>query len=185
MNTKEIECRFLEIDKEALVKKLFELGAVDHGETMLEETICYDPELKWLDEQKFVRLRKTGDKTHLAYKHHQEHSVDGAYEIEFEIGDYEKAELLLEKIGLLPYRHQQKKRHTFQLNGVTVDIDTWPQIPAYVEIEGESESALKKVADLLGLNWETANFHNARFVIENIYKIPVGTLRWFTFERVE
>lgn len=185
MNTKEIECRFLEIDKEALIKKLAQLGAHDEGEKMIEETVIYDPELKWRDEQRFVRLRKVGDKTKLTYKEHQKHTVDGTYELEFTIDDYEKAELFFEKIGLLPFRHQQKKRHTFQLNGVTVDIDTWPKIPTYVELEGESEEALKKVAQMIGLDWKDVDFHNARWIIENKYNIPVGTFRWFTFDRCE
>jgi adenylate cyclase, class 2 len=185
MNTKEIEVRFLEIDKPSLVSKLLELGAHDEGEIMLEETIIYDPEFKWRDEQRFVRLRKIGDSTKLTYKEHREHTVDGTYEIEFGVDDYKKAELLFEKIGLIAFRHQQKKRHTLQLNGVTFDIDTWPKIPTYVELEGESENDLMNAAKAVGLDWEKAEFHNARWVIENIYKIPVGTLKWFTFDRLE
>jgi len=185
MSSREIECRFLEIDKEALVKKLHELGATDEGDLLLEETVVYDPELKWRDEQRFVRLRKSGDKAVMTYKEHQTHTVDGTLEIEFEIGDYQKAELLLEKIGLVPFRHQQKRRHTFHLDGVLVDIDTWPRIPTYVELEGESEQVLRNVAGKLGFNWEDADLHNARWVIENRYQIPVGTFRWFTFDRVE
>lgn len=149
MENREIECRFLEIDKDALIKKLMELGAHDEGETILEETIIYDSELKWRDGHRFVRLRKTGDKSVVTYKEHQEWKVDGMIEIEFGIDDYKKAELLFEKIGLVPFRHQQKKRHTFKLGEVTVDIDTWPKIPAYVELEGESEEALKYVAQNL------------------------------------
>jgi adenylate cyclase class 2 len=185
MNTQEIECRFLEIDKEALIKKLIELGAHDEGEVMLEETIIYDQDLKMRDEQRFLRLRKIGDKTKLSYKEHREHTVDGTYEIEFEVSDFKKAELLFEKVGLRPYRHQQKYRHTFILNGVTFDIDTWPKIPTYVEIEGESETALKKAATAVGYKWKDVVFHNARWVIENKYKIPVSTMQWFTFDRFE
>ncbi len=183
---REIECRFLEIDKEALIKKLIELGAKDEGEELIKETIIYDPEFKWRDtEQRFVRLRQVGDKTKLTYKEHQSHTADGTYEIEFEIEDYDKAELLFEKIGLVPSRHQQKKRHTFKLNGVTFDIDTWPRIPTYVELEGESEEALKKAAQAVGYDWKDADVHNARWVIENVYKIPVGKMSWFTFDRFE
>lgn len=185
MNTQEIECRFLEVDKEDLVKKLLSLGALDEGEIMLEETIIYDPELKWRDEQRFVRLRKSGDKTKLTYKEHSKHTVDGTFEIEFGVEDLKKAELLFEKIGFIAFRHQQKKRHTFKLEGVTIDIDTWPRIPTYVELEGESEEALKKVAEMIGFDWKDADFHNARWIIENKYNIPVGTFRWFTFNRCE
>lgn len=185
MENREIECRFLEIDKDVLTKKLIELGAEDEGETMLEETIIYDSELKWRDGHRFVRLRKTGGKSVVTYKEHQEWTVDGMFEIEFSISDYKKAELLFEKIGLVPFRHQQKKRHTFKLGNVTVDIDTWPKIPPYVELEGESEEALKNAAQKLGLDWATADFHSASWVIENRYNIPVRQMKWFTFDRVE
>jgi adenylate cyclase, class 2 len=185
MNTTEIECRFLEIDKEALTEKLRELGAEDKGEKMLEETIVYDKEFKWREEQRFIRLRSDGKTTKLSYKEHREHTIDGTYEIEFGIDDHKKAEVLFEKIGLNPARHQQKKRHTFELNDVTIDIDTWPRIPTYVELEGESEQKLKEAASQLGFDWKDAVFHNARWVIENKYKIPVGQMKWFTFDRFE
>jgi adenylate cyclase class 2 len=185
MKTQEIECRFLEIDKADLIKKLLELGAKDKGEKLLEETIIYDADLKWTEEERFVRLRKAGDEIKLTYKEHREHTVDGTYEIEFEIGDLKKAELMFERIGLQVYRHQHKKRHTLLFNGVTFDIDTWPKIPTYVELEGESESALQEAAKSVGLDWKDAVFHNARWVIENVYKIPVSKLRWFTFDRCE
>lgn len=185
MNTQEIECRFLEIDKKALIKKLKKLGADDKGEELLQETIIYDKEERWGDGYGFLRLRKIGDKIKLSYKEHKEHTIDGTYEIEIGIDDYEKAELLLEKIGLKPHRHQQKYRHTFILNGVIFDIDTWPKVPTYVELEGESEVILKEAAKAVGFDWKNVEFHNARWIIENKYHIPVGTMEWFTFDRFE
>jgi adenylate cyclase class 2 len=95
------------------------------------------------------------------------------------------AELLLERLGYPAYRHQQKLRHTFVLDNVMVEIDTWPRIPTYVELEGESEQALKDVAEKLSLGWKDAVTDNPRKVIEDRYKIPVGRMRWFTFERFE
>ncbi len=185
MNTQEIECRFLEIDKEALIKKLRELGAKDLGEVMLEETIIYDRELKWRDEQRFLKLRKAKDKITLTYKEQKEHTIDGTYEIEFGIDDFKKAELLFEKIGLQPFRHQQKLRHTFQLGEVTFDIDTWPRMPAYVELEGDSEDDLKKAAQVVGYDWNNVTFKPPRWIIETKYNIPVGKMTWFTFDRFE
>jgi len=185
MTTQEIECRFLEIDKEALVKKLLELGAEDRGETLLEETIIYDAAGAWKTGNRFLRLRKVGDKIKLAYKEHREHAVDGAFEIEFGIDDYAKAELLFEKIGLVPFRRQQKKRHTLDLKGVTFDIDTWPRIPTYVELEAESEQSLKDAVKSINYDWKNAVFQNAAWVIEEKYGIPVRKLRYFTFDRCE
>lgn len=116
MNTQEIECRFLEIDKDLLIKKLNELEAEDRGEVILDETIIYDADLKWRDEQKFARLRKNGNKVELTYKDQKIQTVDGTYELELVIDDYDKGLLFIEKIGFVPFRRQQKIRHSFKLN---------------------------------------------------------------------
>lgn len=185
MNTREIECRFLEIDKEKLVKKLLDLGAKDHGEEMIEEVIIYDALATWKTQNRILRLRKIGDVIKCTYKEHQSQTVDGAYEIEFEVSDYDKAELLFEKLGFVGYRHQQKKRHTLELHGATFDIDTWPKIPTYLEIEAESEQVLKDVVKTIGYDWNSAVFKDAAYIIEENYNIPVRALKWFTFDRVE
>ncbi len=66
-----------------------------------------------------------------------------------------------------------------------IDIDTWPRVPTYVEIEGQSEEDLKKTAELLGLDWSKVVLENPRVVIEKYYKIPVGMMTYFTFDRFE
>lgn len=186
MDHKEIEVRFLEINKNELVEKLIELGAEDKGEDMLEEVIVYDKDLIWKDEGgKLLKLRTRNGKTVLTYKHHIEHTAEGTEEIEVGVSDTKSMELLLERIGYVGYRHQQKYRHTFVLDGVTFDIDTWPRIPTYVELEGESENSLKAVAQKVGLDWNKVVFENPRIVIEKIYNIPVGNMRWFTFDKFE
>ncbi len=181
----ETEVRFLEIDKAALVSKLVALGAVDKGERMLEEVIVYDKELKWRDGKQLIRLRKDGDRTQLTYKLHDSLQKGESVEIETDVGDLDKAIELLEAIGFPAYRRQQKKRHTLTLNGVTFDMDTWPRLPTYVELEGESLDQLKKAAATVGLDWSKVVFKDARRVIEEDYGIPVGHMRWFTFDRLE
>lgn len=182
---KEIEVRFLEINKEKLVKKLHEIGAVDKGEKMLEEIIIYDSKLEFPEKGHFVRLRKIGDKTKLTYKENRKQTINSAIEIELEVEDMEKAALIFEKVGLILFRRQQKKRHTFLIKDVVIDIDTWPRIPSYVELEGPSEDKLKEAAKLLGFDWNNAVFYDAKSIIEKNYNIPVGKMRWFTFDRFE
>jgi len=190
MNNIEIEVRFLEIDKEALIARLRTLDAQEKGELMLEEVICYDKELAWLKESrkcgagKVLRVRKAGDTVSLTYKN-QSNTIDGTEEVEMEVSSMYHAELLLERLGYPAYRHQQKKRHTFVLDGVTIDIDDWPRIPTYVELEGDSEQALRDVAAKLNLDWANVVTDNPRKVIEERYNIPVSTMKWFTFDRFE
>ncbi|MEK7128721.1 MAG: CYTH domain-containing protein [Patescibacteria group bacterium] len=182
---KEIEVRFLEIDKNELIKKLTKLGAIDNGETTLNEIIFYDPELSWLKERRFVRLRTIGNITNLTYKSNKDQTVDSAYEVEFSITEPQEAVKFLEGIGLVAYRHQEKKRHTFVAKDIVIDIDTWPKIPTYVEFEGPSEESLKNFSKLLGFSWSSAVFDDARGVIEKHYNIPIGEMKWFTFKRWE
>lgn len=181
MNNTEIEVRFLNVDKENLVTKLYAVGARDKGEMLLSEVIFYDPALVWLQESRFVRVRTLGATTTLTYKKNKRQTIDSAYEVEFPVPDQEQAVKFLEGIGLVAYRHQEKKRHTFLLGKVVVDIDSWPLIPPYVELEGPSPAGLREVAELLGFNWNEGVFEDAKVIIENRYHIPIGNMRRFTF----
>ncbi len=188
MENREIEVRFLEINKEKLISRLNELGAKDDGESLLNETILDKGTDDWnqdASDNKFVRIRDGHGKTTITYKHHQKLAADGTEEIELEINDFNKALQLLEKLGLQVCRHQQKLRHKFLLNGVTIDIDTWPRIPTYVELEGESEDELKKAATVLDLDWDKVVFKDAKKLIEENYNIPIRNMKWFTFDRFE
>ena len=180
----EIETRFLEIDKPALIKKLVALKAVDKGEIELNEIIFYDKDLKWLEEKRLVKLRKKNDSVKLIYKNNKEQKVDSAKEIEFDVSSLEDAKALLEAIGLVAYRIVEKYRHSFVLDGVTLDIDTWPKIPVYVELEGDSVEALQKVAQKLGLVWDNRFDGDPRFVYKK-YGFDFDKIRTVTFDRFE
>jgi adenylate cyclase, class 2 len=184
MNT-EIEVRFLDINVVALKNKLKELGAEDLGEDLFDEVVYYDKDNTWQTQQKVVRVRKSNRGITVSFKHHHSHTVDGANEAEFSTDDYAGVQSFLEALGFLQRkRHQQKKRHTYVLDGVHVDIDTWPNIPTYVELEGASEESLKQVAEKLGFDWDKADMTSAADIIKS-YGIPVKELSLYTFEKIE
>lgn len=182
---REIEARFLEIDVEAFKKRLTEVSAEDLGEDFLQEVIFYDKDLEWQKYgRKFARLRQNKKGVFMTFKHVETDTVEGAQEIELKVDNFDKAKDFLEEVGLVAFREQEKKRHSFKLGNVIVDIDTWPSIPTYLELEGPSEEDLKKAAQILGLDWSQAVFEDARHIIENRYKVPVGQYKYFTFEKV-
>ena len=182
----EIEVRFLNIDKPALIKKLQLLGAKETPEYMLEEIIFYDSDLKWRDvEKRFVRIRKKDDSIVLTYKHNKQGTtLAGVEEIEFKVPEVEKVSLLLQRLNLIPYRHQQKLRHSFSFQNAAIDIDTWPTVPPYVEIEGESEQHVQNVAQEIGCDWSQRITDDALVVLEKYYHIPFGSLRVFKFDTI-
>ena len=177
---KEIETRFLDINKEELVKKLASLGAEDKGEEKLEEIIFHAADGSWIGKRKFVRLRKTKDGIKLNYKENVEQTVDSAREIELEVSDMDKCSEFFEKIGLKKMRELEKYRHTFKLGDVTIDIDTWPKIPTYAEIEGPSVKSLKELSAKLDMDWEKRFDGDAREVFKR-YGHDIDKLTVITF----
>ena len=181
----EIETRFLDVNKDELVKKLTALGAIDKGEEKLEETIFHPANESWVGKRKFVRLRKTKGATKLTYKENVEQTVDSAQEIELEVSDADTCSEFLSKIGLVPIRRLEKYRHTLELDGVTIDIDTWPhQIPVYAEIEGPSVESLKNACTKLGLDWEKRFDGDAREVFRH-YGYELDKITVITFSEFE
>lgn len=177
---KEIETRFLEIDKKKLVKKLLSLGALNEGEEKLEEIIFHAADMSWVGKRKFVRLRKTKDKIKLTYKENTGQKIDSAQEIELEVSDLNKCSEFFQKIGLTAMRELEKNRHTFKLDDITIDIDTWPKIPAYAEIEGPSVKAIQKICDKLDLDWNNRFDGDAREVFRH-YGSDLDKLTMVTF----
>lgn len=186
MNNREIEVRFLEIDPQDIIKKLLMIGAKDLGEELMEETIFYDVNKKWLEENKMVRLRKTPTKQILTYKHSfNPHSPDGTEEIEMTVDDLAQTKALLEALGLKAFRIQEKKRRSFLWDGVKIEIDEHPLVPVYLEIEGPSEQLIKDAARALELDWKKARVESTRDIIEKIYRIPLTSLSSYTFKKME
>ena len=185
VDNREIEVRFLEIDPIEMTKKILLIGGKDLGEEMLEETIFYDKDKKWLEEKKMVRLRKTPNKQTLTYKHTQKNSPDGTEEIEMNVEDLAKTRALLEALGLVAFRVQEKKRRVFLWDGVQMCIDEHPMVPVYLEIEGPSEMLLKDAARALELDWGNAHYESSRDFIEKIYGIPLTNLKTYTFKKIE
>ena len=58
---------------------------------------------------------------------------------------------MLEELGLAYRNYQEKRRITYLIDGIEVDIDFWPMIPPYMEIEAESKEEIDGIIEKLGL----------------------------------
>ncbi len=150
MNT-EYEVRVLEINHDEMVKKLESLNA-EFRFSSLQQRLVYD--LKPKQENKWIRLRTDGKKTTLTIKDLQAKSIDGTKELEIIVDDFDKANLILEELGFKNRGFQQNKRTQYILDGVEIDLDRWPLIPEYMEIEGKDEKSVYDTLDKLGINKE-------------------------------
>lgn len=180
----EIETRFLGVNKDEIIKDILKLGAQDLGEHRLDEIIFYEDTEKSLRENYFIRLRKKQDYVYLTYKSNNEKTIDGNKEIELIVSDFDKSKIFLETIGWKAYRIVEKYRHTFLIDDVVLDIDTWPKIPPYIELESISIESIKIVAEKLNLNWEERFDKDPRFVFKH-YGYDFDNIRTVTFDKFE
>ncbi|MDE6141269.1 MAG: CYTH domain-containing protein [Bacilli bacterium] len=178
MNT-EIEIRILEIDHERIVKKLEELGAKKTMDA-LQERYIYDVIPK--NDHKWIRLRTNGEKTTLTIKDLESRTIDGMKEIEIEVNDFKKTNILLENLGYKNKGFQQNRRVQYMLDDVEIDLDHWPLIPEYMEIEGKSEESVMRMLEILEIPKEKI----VTLDVDSIYKYyGIEEIRDLSFDERE
>lgn len=175
----EIEERILEIDKEKVIKKLEALGATKVGEWYYKRyTYDFTPKR----ESEWIRLRTNGVETTLTYKNVETRELDGTKELEIEVSDFEETNEMLEILGYKHKNYQETKRIRYYLNDVEVDIDTWPMIPTYMELEGPSVEKVKELEDLLEVDKSKITTLYADEIASEIYGIDILAIKELKFE---
>jgi len=153
----EIEAKFLGIATKDIEAKLAALGAQFLGEKTLY-AISFDfPGYPLNAQSSWVRLRTDGAKTMLAYKQRlgvkeDGGNDDGMKEIETSVGDFETTRQFLLAIGMVEKFAMEKRRRSWKKDLVAYDIDQYPKLDAYLEIETDSWNRLASAAQELGLD---------------------------------
>lgn len=160
---KEIEVRILNVDKESVKKRLEELGAEFSWEH-LQKRYVYD--FHSVMPHKWIRLRTNGIETTLTIKNVKSKEIDGTEELEIVVDDFEKTNLVLKELGYIPRAIQENMRCRYYLHGVEIDIDSWPKIPDYVEIEGKNEEEVMRIVELLGYTKEEVTTSDVQSIYE-------------------
>ena len=169
----EIEERVLEINAESIINKLEKLNAIKKGE-WYQRRYVYDFNPK--REKEWIRLRSNGEKTTLTYKNIEDNSINGTKELEIEVSNFEETNEMLNILGYKPKAYQENKRIRYILNNVEIDIDSWPLIPTYLEIEGESVEEVKRVEQLLEIDLSKVTTLNCQDIYKEIYGIDIDKI---------
>ena len=151
----EIEVKFLNIDVEEIEKKLKDIGAEKVFEKLYKRKTFDYPDFRLDKKGSWIRLRHEGDEITLAFKQRLgigKDNDEGMEEIEFVVSDFEQAEHFLLSIGLIRKGYQENKRIRYQLGNIEFDIDSWPKLNPYLEIETPSWEEIDKAISLLGLD---------------------------------
>lgn len=174
----EYEIRVLEVDKEEMIKRIEQLGATKVGEYH-QRRYVYD--FNPAQEGKWIRLRTNGYETTLAIKDIEKNTIDGTKEIEFKVDNFDEANLFLNQLGYFAKGYQENNRIQYKLNDVEIDIDAWPMIPIYMEIEGPDAESVNKVLEKLDVEKDKITALNCKDIYKNIYNIDISKIKRLVF----
>lgn len=174
----EFEIRVLEINIEDIENKLESMGAIKKG-VYNQKRYVYD--LKPVENGKWIRLRTNGKKTTLAFKDVVSDTIDGTKEVEFEVSSIDEAKEFMKKIGFEYRSFQENIRIQYELDGTEIDIDTWPMIPTYMEIEGKSEQKVYDMIKKLEIDEDKITALNCDDIYRKIYNIDINEIKELKF----
>ncbi len=121
-----------------------------------------------LQHDAYLRIRTEGERSELIFKIRLNKDTNVKEEEETSVvinkKDFKSVRKMLKELGLSRIAIQEKKRisYVYSRLGLRFDIDTWPHIPTYLEIEGESEEKIFEGMKLLGLDQKDSTNENAK-----------------------
>lgn len=168
----EIEAKWLNINPDEMRAKLKNIGAVLVEPERLMTRRNFDfPDGRLAKIRGWVRLRDENDKITLSYKQMDDRTVHGTKEVNLIVNDIDSTCNFLEALGLQQKSYQETKRESWKLDGAEVEIDTWPWIPSFVEIETDSEEKLFDIADRLDLPRDKALHGSVEIAYQAVYDV--------------
>lgn len=177
----EIETKVLDIDSDEVEATLVSLGARKTQDTRLTVDWYRTIGDKEGEEPWFLRIRSYGEEKHevtwkaksdivgIARKHK---------EINFFIDESEELADLFEELGLEAYAHQEKDRTSYVFKDWSFDIDRYPGMPPFMEIEGSSEAHIQEALRLLGLEHNATWATGERILIQERYGLDWYEMRF-------
>jgi len=173
----EYEAKVLDIDPATVAALILDAGGRSLGEREMRRYV-YD--IVPGDMTKWVRLRDTGTESTLTIKQIAHDGIDGTHEVEVTVSDFEATNELLALLGFSPKSYQESRRASYELDGAQLEIDQWPMIPPYLEIESDSREHVIAVAEQLGYKEEELTGENTMKVYAR-YGIDLAAIEQLRF----
>lgn len=178
----ECEVKFLNINVDQITAKIKSLGGTKQFDRVFRRIVFDYPDLRLNnDKAAWVRLRDEGDKITLSYKQRLDIG-DGTsndrsmLEHEIEVSDFDQTAEIMRNIGLMDKFYEENRRVQYKIGEVELDIDYWPQLNPYLEIEAPSWGLVDEMIGKLGLNpddkkiYSTHQIYAQAGIKENDYK---------------
>jgi adenylate cyclase class 2 len=168
----EIEGKWLNIDLDEMRERLRAAGVrLEQPERRMTRSVFDFPDGRLNQKNGWARVRDEGDKITMSYKQLNDRSATGTHEVNLTVDNYENACHFLQELGLEQQATQQTSRESWKLGDVEIELDTWPWIPSFIEIEAESEELLRVTAEKLGLDYAQVLHGSVEIVYQAVYDV--------------
>ncbi len=155
MSKLEIEAKVLEIDKDSVIAKLENLGAIKIFDDELCAIYYYKDGI--INQNNALRLRKEGKEIVLTHK--EKIGVDEISksfdETEVSIGDFDTMNKILHSLGFEDLSRNRKRRISYKLDDTRFEIDEYMDeygnIPVFLEIEASDNALIQFYIEKLEL----------------------------------
>ncbi|MDP2630719.1 MAG: class IV adenylate cyclase [Candidatus Uhrbacteria bacterium] len=163
----EIEIKILNIDAKKLSMNIKNLGGKKILEPTLLSELYFESPIRNPRYSSF-RLRSEGKQTLLTLKMKKD---DPHFEIrdeyQVEVQSFEMTKQILELAGFKVFRQREKIRESYMVETVRVEIDTYPHMKPYAEIEAASKKDALKFLKQIGFELEYASKKTATEIIRD------------------
>ena len=107
-----------------------------------------------INPNKWIRLRESNGETELTVKHILEKKNDrfqNVIESEIKVSSLEEANTILESIGICKRSYQEKIRYSYEYKNAEIEIDIWPLLEPYLEIECDEDNIIDEIIEKTNL----------------------------------
>ena len=106
-----------------------------------------------INSNKWVRLRDTNGNVTLTVKHVFDKNTDSVQKVaeyEIKVSSVEETDKLLVALGFAKRNVQEKIRTQYKYKDAEIDIDQWPKLKPYIEIESDNTDLYQEIIDGCG-----------------------------------
>jgi adenylate cyclase class 2 len=169
----EIELKITHLPKEEILKRLRAIGAKQNFPETLLTDIFYAQRKDARGNSQTIRLRHTKNSTTLTAKRKK---TGGRFKVmdesEMAVESLETAQKLLHMLGFRITSRREKLREEYRFEDVTIEIDTYPGMKPYMEIEAKNKLSLLRFLHAFGLSITQTSNLSAKEIILKAKKNP-------------
>lgn len=150
MKTIEVEYKILDVDPEAIARVMKTIGATEVYNDIRTITYFDYADRRLMKAGEGIKLTEEGK---IKLEHTRKATNDQSDTVKLFVSRKEEALEFLQRLGLKPISQVQVRRISYELGEIDFDIDCFPGIPPFMEIDlADSAITLKELLNQLNLD---------------------------------